>query len=100
MTIDCESLRPAFERWYIDWRGIGSARPILAKDRHGNYISEGQAFAWKGFCAAFESLGDPVAHASSERPNALVSAAQFGSALPKNRMEYSIPLYRLPEVLP
>ncbi|MEK1908208.1 MAG: hypothetical protein AAAB13_20740 [Pseudomonas sp.] len=33
-----------------------------------------------------------VAYASSTRPNALWSAAQFNSALPKNRTECDIPL--------
>jgi hypothetical protein len=33
-----------------------------------------------------------IAYASSERLNALLSAAQYENALPKNRTEYSIPL--------
>ena len=36
---------------------------------------------------------------SSERLNCILSAAQFNSCLPKNRAEYTIPLYTTPPTL-
>lgn len=96
ISIDKEALRPVFERWAVPYIGepFNSTEFII----NGRYNSPHMQRAWEAFCGAFESLGEPVAYASAERPNALVSAAQFDSALPKRREEYSISLYRLPEV--
>lgn len=94
MTINEESLRPAFEAWHT--KEFGMPPGISTSD--GWYIDPDADLMWKTWCAAFESLGEPVGYASNDRLNAIISAAQFDNALPKNRTEYTIPLYRLPEV--
>lgn len=108
MTIDRESLRPAFEAW----ASFGGRHPgAISRNSEGAYINV--AVQWIAWCAAFESLGEPVAWLRDDelrrlgRPysdapinrrsdSMLVhakgtpeAAAQFG---------HDVPVYRLPKV--
>lgn len=59
MTIDKESLRPAFEQWAME--KIGCDQKSIEKDDAGDYVSDSLVVLWQGWCAAFDSLGEPVA---------------------------------------
>lgn len=106
MTIDRESLRPAFERVYpapegLAWdetqqayvgNGFGSIR--WTPQLHAAYQGR-----WEGFCAAFESLGEPV----------YIDAGDLRQVMNGNDMPASascepthgmVAHYRIPEVQP
>lgn len=53
MTINKESLRSAFERWWVDSYGE-SVGPVTSD---GGYAHQSTDADWLVWCAAFESLG-------------------------------------------
>lgn len=115
MTIDKESLRPAFERWYGALLSKEEKRLVAHPKRwpDGRYVSDRATVCWDSWCAAFESLGEPVAWLRDDelrrlgrpysdapinrRSDSMLihakgtpeAAAQFG---------HGVPVYRLPGV--
>ncbi len=66
MTIDKESLRPAFERSYpapkcVRWHCQHQTYVLVGPGMESMLLHSQILGRWEGFCAAFESLGEPVA---------------------------------------
>lgn len=59
MTVDKETLRTAFERWYSE---DGRYPKAVERDPNGQYVLISAGNAWDVWCAAFDSLGEPFAY--------------------------------------
>lgn len=99
MTINRESLRPAFELWARD-RNIQLTMDVGRED----YQYPTAKAAWAAWCAAFESLGEPVLYlrVRNGTPDWGEDCVSPDTAcLDEFRSDSSysaLPLYRLPEV--
>lgn len=93
MTIDKESLRPAFEAWVV----ANVREPINTVGRmpSGRYWMTEVQTAWLAYCAAFESLGEPVAYVDVKE-----SVEVPGRPSAKRIRTRSVAAYRIPEVKP
>lgn len=101
MTIDKESLRPAFEAWWVDNYG----EPVGPVTSDGGYAHQSTDADWLVWCAAFESLGEPVAtlgtHPDGSRGVIDQVAPDSGSLDLYRTANWTLEgLYRLPEVKP
>lgn len=94
MTIDKEKLRPWFEAWYLK----ETEAPIGPREGDG-YTWLEDDLAWSAFCAAFDSLGEPVGRfldlGRYEGPK-YADWMQVAKGYEGDRDV--VPLYRLPEV--
>lgn len=64
MTIDKESLRPAFEAKFPVPAHCRRCGDGYAASEYNAWEAHEYAQKWKGWCAAFESLGEPVCRAA------------------------------------
>ncbi|MBU4609157.1 hypothetical protein IMZ29_00880 [Achromobacter sp. GG226] len=94
MTIDRESLRPAFER------ACPVPRDVYWHQGVSRYCTDQaliecvqQQSRWEGFCAAFESLGEPVGKVGIREP--VEVPGRPSATRIKTR---SVNVYRIPEV--